>query len=116
MNAFAASGCLAFAVTARRHDGGELQFGGQHADHLDLRIRHQFGDELQSDFGFAARHQHADAAVRSAGGKLGLRGDFVCDAELLEHVDQVHGGDAAAGWRGVADRLGGEQRALERVG
>ena len=114
--ACAASGALALVGDARGIDGDLLQFGRQHADHLDLRIVQQFRHLLQADLGLAARYQHADAAVRAAHGELGLGCDLVGDAELLEHPHDVSAGDAAAGRRGVADRLGGEQRALQRLG
>ena len=49
----------------------------------------QLGYQLQPDLGLAARHQHADAPVGSAGGELDLRRHLGGDAELLEHADDV---------------------------
>jgi hypothetical protein len=69
---------------------------------------------LQPDLGLAARHQHADAAVRSAGRKLDLGRHLFGDTEAFEHLLDMQRGDAAAGRRGVADRLGVQQRTLQR--
>src|SRR5262249_47601755 len=71
----------------------------QHADHLDLRIRHQLGDLLQPDLRFAARDEHAHAAVGTAGRELDLRRHLGGDAEPLEHALDMRRRDAAAGGR-----------------
>src|SRR5579871_6574877 len=64
--------------------GDVLQLRRQHADDVDAGIGHQLGYLLQGDLGFAARYQHTDASVRSAGRKFRLGGDLIADAKLFE--------------------------------
>src|SRR5260370_7069052 len=60
-----------------------------HADHLDLRIRHQLGHLLQPDLRFTARDQHRAAAHTSAVRALFLLRYLSRVAKQLEHPHDV---------------------------
>ena len=81
INARAASGCFALVVMPAEYIVICCSSARQHADHLDVGVRHQLRHLLQTDLGFAARYQHADAAVRPAGCEFRLRRHRRGDAE-----------------------------------
>ena len=81
----------------------------QRADIVDTREVRQLAHLLEADLGFAAGDDAADGYPGR--GLLELALDLVGDAQALEQADDV---DAARAG-GIADRLGRQQRFLQRV-
>src|SRR5262245_19439915 len=89
--------------------GDQLDVGGQRTDIVDAGKEGELADLLEADIGLSIGYDAADEnACRRL---LELALDLVGNAQLLEHGDDV---DAARAG-GIADRLGGEQRLLERI-
>src|SRR5262245_25480670 len=100
---------LRSSLHAGREYGDQLDLGGQRTDIVDAGKEGELADLLEADLGFAIGDDGADENARRRLLELAL--DLVGDAELLEHGDDI---DAARAG-GIADRLRGKQRLLERV-
>src|SRR6185295_7652858 len=86
-----------------------LHLRRQWSDVIDPRDGQQFARLLKADLSFTTRHDGAHALAIDA---LALRAHLVGDAEPLKQLSRdVNPADL----RGIGNRLGLQQRALERI-